>query len=863
MSANDRFFECETLGFPEVSNYDYQDNVYIRSLNNLIFRWEDVAVQSVYLMQESTVNGSFETNTAVADLSITNQTGINFLTTYTSTLPDTYTGWTATGAATLYIGPSGLFVSSGQLPGVTSSFQAHPIIGDYSIGLYCSGNAQYPALISDQMAIGVEGPIILETTHQLYLKAKLNYGSSGRVKPLVRGWNGGSIVAYYDPYSGVWTASEPDVYYSLASTGYTTVKYLFGTSSFPGSTPTSFDMYVKNDLSGTFVTVDDLHIDILMKKNAFLDYIVPTGYMIQITPDLGWHDMLSMFDSNVEASNPHLTTIGPFALELGNLVDNLDNSVTATLDQIQLDQATSDNFKKYLWRALPITPNGEVGAGGLPAKFEYVGNLIDSYFTVDSVIDSDSTSVKTILGKKSSSMSIVIDNISSFPGLEYPTPTTWKLSISISEASRTLKIKAIDASGTESSLRYVTLTNKVYEQNTKALWNVFDEHGLVADVARLDNESNYDYAIRIRDAFQNRSTPDFIGIVNGATRELNLNKVTNAISISIDKNAYKTSKVKNILVEGTAHSVRIHDPSFVITERLYVDPIYKTVDLTYLPKDKPVVIKADTAEPIPSTNVDIIYNQDKTTIKYRLYLDTKSTYVEVTYPYYEEILYKNNKNIGDVITKINSIKTVGGVKIATAVLSPLLSGGESSLGLYSTSFSVTPDQPGTIGWSSVILRRMTDIGFRDYFLDEDTYSVKNTEYYSYVKELKNNTKVFLGAVEADRDRWDAADYKSLSMESIPTLFDPPLSKIVSLLSDTGIQFEPIEAWGRNFIGYGFEYLQNAGLTSNLFQPGVAHTNDLKPDVYVTTSYNNIINTLEENIGPAKNNNNVIIFSGNR
>ena len=161
-----------------------------------------------------------------------------------------------------------------------------------------------------------------------------------------------------------------------------------------------------------------------------------------------------------------------------------------------------------------------------------------------------------------------------------------------------------------------------------------------------------------------------------------------------------------------------------------------------------------------------------------------------------------------------------------------------------------------------LVQKMTDVGYKDYFLTEGN-TLKQTEYYSYVEELKRNTKVFWGAVEADRDRWDSSDSKSLGMESIPTLFDPPISKILSILSGQQLQIDPTSAWGRNFIGFNSEYIKNAGLSSQLFQPGVAHTSDLQPDLYLTSSYTNYVTSLESNIGPVQNNNNVVLFSGQK
>tara|TARA_R110002074_G_scaffold402324_1_gene607050 strand:+ start:105614 stop:108205 length:2592 start_codon:yes stop_codon:yes gene_type:complete len=863
MGEQDRFYACESLGFPEVTQYDYQTNLPVRGVNDRDFRWEEVAVRSVYLMQEATVSGSFELNSYIADFSITNPTGVNLITTYTGVNSGSYDGWTMTGDSTVFIGMSGIQVNSGDLGTVTESFYAHPIVGNDAIGLYCSGDAPYPGMLSNELATGDAGPVVLGNTHQLYLRSKLNYGTSGNIHPVVRGWSAGSIVAYYDPFSGMWSAVESTQSYPVSSTGYTTIKYQFPTTSFPAATPTSFDIHLYSDVSGSFLTVDDVHLDALMKKNAFLDYIVPTGYMVQVTPDLGWHDIVSMFDSDENTVNPHLKTLGPYQSDLGNLNDNLDNTVTVSFDLEDLDAATSDNFKKYLWRALPLSPNGQLGIGGLPARFDYVGNLTDSLFQVTDIIDEDTSTNKTILGSKSSSMRIVVDELDDFPGLTYPTPTTWKLVINISSPSRTLAIKAIDTSGAQSSVRSITLTNKLYEQNSSALWNVFDEHGLVADVERLEQESNHDYSLRIKDSYLFRSSPDFVGIINGSSRELNLTKVPDAITLTINKNQYNTSKAEDFDIEVTPYSFRLFNPMFTKTERLLIDPVYKTVELSSLPRELPYTVQSDISADIKLKDITLQLSEDSSRITYRAKIDCqKSTYVDVTYQYSEELLFKEHETLASIIDYINNIKDPSGQPILTARISSLLSGNEPALGLYLTSTILESRGPTIVGWSPIILKKMTDVGYKDYFLNEDN-TLKETEYYEFVKELKNNTKVFWGAVEVDRDRWDSADSKSLSMESIPTLFDPPTSKILSIISGKDQRVDPTVAWGRDYVGFNSEYLLNVGLSSILFQPGVAHTTDLQPDLYLTTSFTNSTESLESNIGPTQNNNNFVIFSGQK
>jgi len=863
MNPNDRFYGCESLGFPAVSNYDFNENIPNRGIEDRNFRWEEVAAPTLYMLKEATVSGSFEDNT----FSYSNPTGVNYI---TSTGPSTnsvdYPFWNIKGNRTLWIGKSGIFVYSGNIPGVTGFFQCHPIDGDEAIGLFCSetGLTSSPTIYSNNISIGSEGPMIIEGKHQLYLQAKLNYGNTGLLKAYVRGWNGGSVVAYYNPFNSSWEASAPTGNF-IVNNNITTIKYDFTCINFPAATPTSFDVYVTNTNSGSFVTVDNIHLDTYFKKNAFLDYIVPTGYMIQITPDLGWHNIMDLFDSSETIVNPYIKTLGPYEIDLGNLSDNLDNSVTATLDYSDFISATSDTYKKYLWRAVALTPNGQLGAGGFPQRFFYVGDEVNKSFSVDDIIQDDFSSSKVIIGKKSKTMVILVDGQENNPGLSYPTATSWRLEILLSSASRTIVIRGRDAGGSLSSFKKITLTNKLFEQNDIAVWNVFDEHGLVADIERLPGEGNFEFSNRIKDAYANRGGSTFIGIVNGATRELNLSKVPDAIIFSINRDEFNNPIVPSIAVDVTSYSLRVISSSFVKEEKLLVDPIFNTVELSYFPVDLPEHCELDGVGKINAYKIEKVEDDNKS--KYYLKINhdlAAGKFVTVKYNYAREILFKNYLTIESVINYLNSITTEYNRKIFTARISEKLSGNENSMGLALASFTVSADLENVIGWTPIVLKKMSDRGYRDYFIKEDLSTLKNTKYYSFVEEIKKATKIFWGTVEADRSVWDAADSKDLAMDSIPTLFDPPLSKITSVYTGKEVFLEPVEAWGRNYIGYNNEYLSNVGITQDLFHPGVAHRTDLEPTFYFTTSKIQGLSGMSYNIGPARNfNNTVLLFSGQR
>lgn len=854
MNYEDRFYKCDGFGFPEVTQYDYETNLPVRGSDNRDFRWEDVSVESNYLFKEATSGDFFESNTYVIP------TGIPYITTITGVDSGTFPGWTASGSATLYIGLSGIELPSGSLPVITTDVVAHPIYGDHAIGLLCLSGSNFPSITSWEMSTGDEGPIIPNGNHQVYVQGKRNLGQSGYLRVVVRGWHAGEVVAFYNPLSSAWEATLPTSGYSIADTGYTTVKYDFTASNFPAVTPSSYDLYIDSIVSGSLLTVDNAHIDAYFKKNAFVDYIVPSGYMIQFSPDLGWHDITSHFNNSVSISNPYLKSVGPFAVENGNLVDNLDNSVTATIDEAEFLQVVTDTYSKYLWRVLAISEDGTLGPGGLPQRFTYAGNL-SKYFSVDEIIDEQHL-IKLITGKKSPNMKVLVDGLEDNPNLVYPTTTSWKLTVNMSSPSRSLTIQGKDASGATSVLHTISLVDKLHDQNSRAIWNVFDEHGLVADIERLEEESNYNYSNRIKNRYREQPGSNFVGIVNGAITELDLNKISDGLTLRVNKNEFGQLLVDNADIEVTSYSLRIRTPSMVITEILPIDPIYNTITLAKLPYDTPTFTLIQDNKKINENDISVVAFTavEQGRYKYRVEgVFTPDTFISVQYKHYEEFLFKDYRDLHSMTNAVNALADHTGTNVMHASISGKLSGNENCFGLYLAFKNITDDAI-SIAWTPVFLKKISDEGYKDYFISGNS-SLRETEYYSFVEELKNKTNIFWGSVETDRAVWDAADFKDLGMDAIPTLFDPPLTHFVSLKSGELTRIEAVNSWARGYMGFNSDYISNIGLSNQFLHPGVGHKNDLTPSIYITSS--TIINNTnsEINIGPVKQDNTVIIFSG--
>ncbi|MHA2063327.1 MAG: hypothetical protein ACXABY_02980 [Candidatus Thorarchaeota archaeon] len=872
-----RFTPCEGDGFPAISNYDFETNIPIRGIDDRDFRWEDVVIPATYLFQEATISGSFEDNLYRQNNggSLPNgETGLNPITDL-DTLSDAtgYLGWTVTGAFSYYVGISGLVASSGELSGFTGSLTAHPIERNESIGFYVGNytapeGAESVRIISEGLHTGETG-VLPDGRHQVYLLATAPY--SGTVLPEIRaymrGYNAGSVVAYHEPISGGWMSSPPTSGFVIESSGYTTIQYDFITSDFPAATPTGYDLVVETFSTGSFIVIDDVHVDAYLERDAFVSYTLPTGYMFQVTPDIGWHDTLAMFDDSIASRNPHLRTYGPFVIDLGNLVDNLDNSVTATLDETDFNEITNDKYKKYLWRAIALSPNGILGDPGFPQRFEFVGRELESQFSVGVVFDDPLSSVKVVTGTKGSRMTIIVNDDEDYEGLEYPSETKWKLTVHMTQPIEVLAIRGKDPGGARTSVQYVELTSQLFAQNYQALWNVFDEHGLLMDTERLPRELNADYADRIQDVMLNPGGSSFVGVVNGGARELGLDKILDGLTLSIVKNDFNRPRHDEVEFEVAGASIRFRSASMVRTENLLVDPVYQTVQLSKRPRDLASWIEVEDGGRIGIDEIEEAPEVEDRPSLYRLKINNevaRGKVVNIRYEYYEELFFKDYPDLDTMKAAMEAITDPAGFPVLEAVVSPLLSGGEDCFGLYISNTLVTATAgTATIPWSPLFLRKVSDKAYREHFISTaGTY--RDTQFYEYVKELKANNRTFWGHVEVDRDVWDAADSKDQAMDDIPTLFDPSLAYFYSLNEESEVvRVESVQAWARNYSGLTTEFMFNLGIDTPVIQAGVAYIPDLKPEIHTEFS---LLPESEEkfgNVGTQRNNNNVTFFSGQR
>lgn len=869
---------CKTE-YPAISNYDYETNYATRGIDNRNFRWQDIFVEANYLFLGVIESGTFENNSFASIAGVTGSTGLWPITTGNVTQNTAYAPWNVYGGYTYYIPTSGIRASYDNLPSYTQvnipnqpRFWVPPLEGNQSIGLFC-WSRYLPTIYSSPLQVSPTG-VDNNGTYQVYLQAKTNFciypsGYPGvmppRLKVYIEAKTGSSTIGYYDPILNIWKVSEPVSWYRVPSDRITEIKFDFAPSGEVPALPDKYVLWVKTDSTGSFITIDEIHVDQYMETNPYTTGFVPDSYMLQISPDLGWSNKELMLSQKTGNLNPFVRTYGPFTTSEGNLVDNLDGSVSATLSLLDFEKVINKKYNKYVWRAYATSPNGEMSMSSYPQSFEFVGFVLDKDFSITEIVDNPQTLSKTIIGTRGPRLSILVDGKENYPGLEYPTKTSWKVTIEVLSEKQLVKILARDDGGATSKLQYVELTNKLYKPTNELLWNTFDDHGLLMDIRRIPGESNIDYYNRIRDVNRSPAGSNFFGLANSSNRELGLSKIDQAIILSIPKNIYDKNIHNTVFIDFDSTVFRVRTSSMQYKERVYLDPIYKTLELSKRAVEIPYRAISDNGIEIPTSKLEFDLDEDTPSVC-RIKIDYPSvlgTYINIEYEYIEEVHYKQYPTLGQLVDKIKTLRDELGQPIVNASLNMKLAGGEDCLGLFIDNAEISNNTAFSITWSKLKIRRISDKQYREYF-SRERYSYKDTKFYTYINELRSNSRTLWGTVEADRDFWDAADSTNRSFDHLPTTFDPIIYEYVTSSGlSSSRKLDSAEAWARQYIGNFGEDIQNNGIPQELFQAGVAHTNDLAPSIHVQQTKIVFTDSLRTIISDVRQNNNLIIFSGNR
>ncbi|RMG74294.1 MAG: hypothetical protein D6710_01895 [Nitrospirae bacterium] len=562
-------------------------------------------------------------------------------------------------------------------------------------------------------------------------------------------------------------------------------------------------------------------------SGAVLDFVMPDMYIVQITPDLGWHEESAMFGEadDLGIINPHLVNFGPFSIENGTLTDNADNSVSVQLTGPLWSGSGSpfvEGYTRYLWRAVPWA-HGNPGMGGKAASFEFVNSVEQLEFTVDTFIRETKRPVQVISGTKSPRVSITIEEENNPAVFVTETPTTWQVSFAIDRSHVRFTIVATDSGGASVGKYIVDLEYESFSAYNSHVWNSFDHFAIMAGLDRLPGETNEQLKERIIDSFVNKASSTHDGLFNGIPRTLGLRRRD---GLKLVRNIGDTGipHEDSVHVEILSTRVGITASSFVINDE--IKRIDKYLNTVVLDKriDKVIQIKTHNNNVIPESDWEILDTVDGNEIRF----DEKySGDIKISYKYIEDIKYSDYPTVGELSAAITNTANPAGINILKSYVGEAMGGSERAAFLRKGLYTISKgSDPVDIPWAPVGLFAVSDQEYKWSFAD-DKNTFFNSKYFRYVKELKSRTNIEWGYVVADKDFWDAIDADSYGRDSIPIIFDLPIANYttsVNTRSGGKFYFDPWEAFR---MGYYYEHnlIKNTGMPREVFRSGVGFKQD--------------------------------------
>lgn len=603
---------------------------------------------------------------------------------------------------------------------------------------------------------------------------------------------------------------------------------VYGDSSIAWVPPVSNYSYSDNlskrgKSDGTF-RWEEVQIPLDIGITGMLNYVMPDEYILQITPDIGWHNTLSMFGDPASAklNNPHLKNLGPYSIENGLLQDNGDGSVQISLTESEFSNSVIDGYERFLWRAVPWG-DGNPGKGGIPESFKLISSADQLKFTVDEVVKETKRAVQVISGTKSIRVAITTEDSNIENLIVEQTNTKWTVSFIIDRPNVKFSIIATDEGGSAVGKYKVDLDYESSSQYASHIWNSFDGFALMASITRLPGETNAQLKERIIDAYTNKGGSHYNGLVSSINRELGLDRIDNAIKLERACNQQGVQLEESIEVMGNHTRLSFSSNSLKIEDEiLEIDPYKKTV-VTSKRIARVDQIKTAGGVSIADTRWSLYDTIDGNEILF----ENISGVVKVSYFYYEDVLYSENINLIQVANAINLVSNAAGTLLVTATLDPRVGGSEPSTGLYKTYTRLTIDNPASyIGWSRLGLFKISDEEYKWSFADDNSMFF-DSEFYKTILELKSKTNIEWGFVIADKDYWDAVDSDDYGRDSLPIPYDIAISNFVTAVpvsSNDRINFDPWEAFRMNYYFNG-TLIKNYGFPRSVFRSGVGSKKD--------------------------------------
>lgn len=589
---------------------------------------------------------------------------------------------------------------------------------------------------------------------------------------------------------------------------------------FPAVTNYTFSENI--DLRSKLDTIfrwEDVYLD--SDEDNGLPFIIPNGYVVEVSPDLGLKSPIDHFiPESEDGGNSLLRTSSLLTISNGVLSDASNETVIATLESSDFRALLHEApFQKYYWRAIAVDEDGGRGAGGNPHYFYYKQIIETDEWTIDDVISPTSSVTQCLRGRKTADIS-AIEISGSTLGVKFVSSTIWKHDVVLVPGTNKFTIRAKDIRGNWSSYRIVEIELNADVPVFSRVWNTFDEFGLLVGLRRNPQEDNLFYKNRILDVTRNNSGIQYLGALLGAIRAVNAHFVNDAIKIKANDLGTIGYELPVVFVDS--HGLIVQSNSFLEKiERHIINPLTMAI---FLQKDifdsGTLSVMFDDDTEIDNSKYSVNFYDNSITFNDSTYANKA---VRVSYSYQIVLLWNSNQTLAEVRNTLNAIRYPSGDSMFSVELSTKVSGAESSDGLVLTSYLASNRSIDiNISWSDIWIREMNDIEWRDTFRNSRNHFF-GTKFDQYVNSIKSLTKTDWGFAVADVSTWDAGLSSSGPQAVLPRQF----SKFIGqwIISATNKTVDSSRARFYNYIDPG---TKNVIVWSGLprFHSGIGYDSDL-------------------------------------
>ena len=588
-------------------------------------------------------------------------------------------------------------------------------------------------------------------------------------------------------------------------------------------------------------------------------------YEIGLTPDLNWpneEDMFNVYNPlEPDKTNSRLLLVGDLSIDNNNVeYDYTQDLLYTEISESNFKRVISHGYSQYLWAIRGYNKYGHVSAWSLIKKFSGIYQAPDSSFTVDTIDQYAKNRIIKLHGTKSSFIADIEVNTKT-GNVNFVNEHTWEVDVALKPGENIFNIRAVPEYGLPTPYRQVKTILSTGEIGTRLIPNTFDQFGALYGVDRLTNlnESNTDYALRIKDVFIHPANSNLEGLHNSIARNLNLSYDDYALVIRpsvIDINKRSDEAFRNLKIILTTNYAHLVSEDFCSkNELIYIDAqddsLRPNSFLQYIDSNNnSIIIKDAYGNVIDPLNIKVDFKENKI---YLYNLKHKHSMYYVTYPKKISTPITNTITLNELITNLEAL-IYNDTQIVDVTLSSDLTGDELADGLLRQELRLlgnsryTKDDTEQYGvplrWTNLSIFHLVDEEFWDRSKNNDG-NLYNTKIESYVDMFKNKVHRTWDQVILDEDVWDNSEE---SQQYLPGILDAMFGYYRSSNLTHQYKHSFLQALDKGFVSeLDKSILKYIGINKEDIKSGIGYDLDLKVTILKPTIIEQLTDPDTQNI----------------